>query len=87
MILRGVHRLLHEEGYTIAGVQKLYREHGSARLASAGGGGDGVPSPEAAELAPAAVRGTPPAGLKAALSSVLRELVDAKARLDEALKA
>jgi DNA-binding transcriptional MerR regulator len=80
-VLRGVHRLLHEEGYTIAGVQKLYREHGSARLASAGGGGE-LPGP--AEPA-AGARGPAPTGLKAALSLALEELVAAKSRLEQAL--
>ena len=82
-ILRGVHRLLHEEGYTIAGVQKLHREQGAARLASAGGGEGGVP--DAPETESTTFRATPPAGLKAALSSVLQDLTEAKARLDEAL--
>ena len=83
-VLKGVHRLLHEEGYTIAGVQKLYREHGAGRLAAAGGGG-GVPSAEASDMASAAARGASPAGLKAALSAALEELVRAKAQLEEAL--
>ncbi len=85
MILRGVHRLLHEEGYTIAGVQKLYREQGAARLASAGGGGNGVPGPDAPEPRSAGLGAATPAGLKAALSSVLQDLMEAKAMLDEAL--
>ncbi len=36
--LRGVRRLLYDEGYTIMGVQRLYREHGLSRLIAAGGG-------------------------------------------------
>ena len=35
-VLRGVRRLLHEEGYTIKGVQRLYREQGAKRLLAAG---------------------------------------------------
>ena len=31
-VLRGVRRLLHEEGYTIKGVQRLHKEHGVRRL-------------------------------------------------------
>ena len=85
-ILRGVHRLLHEEGYTIAGVQKLYREHGAARLATAGGGGDVSPSPDGPELESMGLRAATPSGLKAALSSALQDLIEAKARLDEALR-
>jgi DNA-binding transcriptional MerR regulator len=34
-VLATVHRLLHEEGYTIKGVQKLHREHGLKRIAAA----------------------------------------------------
>ena len=49
-VLRGVRRLLHDEGYTIKGVQRLHREEGLRRLVTAGGGGGGVasPSPEPA---------------------------------------
>ena len=32
VILRGVRTLLHDEGYTIKGVQRLHREQGMARL-------------------------------------------------------
>ena len=38
-VLRGVRRLLHDEGYTIKGVQRLHREEGLRRLVSAGGEG------------------------------------------------
>ena len=37
-VLRGVRRLLHDEGYTIKGVQKLHREQGLKRLIAAGEG-------------------------------------------------
>lgn len=73
-VLRGVRRLLHDEGYTIKGVQKLHREQGIKRLVAAG---------EGASQAPAA----PPAGAKVtgdrqALLAALRDLETAKARLD-----
>ena len=32
-VLASIHRLLHQEGYTIKGVQKLHREQGLKRLA------------------------------------------------------
>ena len=83
LVLKGVHRLLHEEGYTIAGVQKLYREHGPTRLALAGGG-EAV-SPDAAEPAPPGARMAAPKGLKEALASALEELLAAKAGLEKAL--
>src|SRR5690349_17777035 len=48
-VLRGVRRLLHDEGYTIKGVQRLHREQGVRRLIAAGEG-EGVPPPLAADL-------------------------------------
>ena len=41
-VLRGVRALLHDEGYTIKGVQRLHREQGVGWLAAAG---DGTASP------------------------------------------
>jgi DNA-binding transcriptional MerR regulator len=38
-VLRGVRRLLHDEGYTIKGVQRLHKEQGLKRLLSASTGG------------------------------------------------
>ena len=38
-VLRGVRTLLHDEGYTIKGVQKLHKEQGVKRLLAAGDGG------------------------------------------------
>ena len=43
-MLRGVKTLLHEDGYTIKGVQRLHKEQGLKRLLSAASG-EGVPSP------------------------------------------
>ena len=42
MVLRGVRALLHEDGYTIKGVQRLHKEQGIRRLLAAaqGEGGD-----------------------------------------------
>ena len=37
-VLRGVRALLHEEGYTIKGVQRLHKEQGVRRLMTAAGG-------------------------------------------------
>ena len=81
-LLRGVRRLLHDEGYTIKGVQKLHREQGVKRLVAAG---EGVAvAPAAVEkLAPAAKAAT---GDKTALLDALRDLETAKARLDGLLK-
>jgi len=77
MVLAAVRRLLHEEGYTIKGVQKLHRELGAKRFL------DGEPAapPDPAELSdlPAADL-TPDARQR--LEAVLEQLEAAKARLD-----
>ena len=39
-VLRGVRALLHDEGYTIKGVQRLHKERGIRRLLAAAQGGD-----------------------------------------------
>lgn len=84
-VLRGVRRLLHEEGYTIKGVQKLHRDQGVKRLVAAGEG-ISVPTP-AEKSAPAAKAAKPAAtGDKSALLEALRDLEVAKARLDGLLK-
>ena len=44
-MLRGVKTLLHEDGYTIKGVQRLHKEQGLKRLLSAAGG-EAAPPPE-----------------------------------------
>jgi len=50
-VLRGVRGLLHDQGYTIKGVQRLHREQGLSRLVvAAGGDAEAVASLEA-ELA------------------------------------
>jgi DNA-binding transcriptional MerR regulator len=83
-VLAQVRRLLHEEGYTIKGVQKLHRELGAKRFlngeaeAEASASPDQPPPPAAAaaELSPEARR---------RLEQALAELEAAKARLDELL--
>ncbi len=37
-LLKGIRRLLHEEGYTIKGVQRILREHGVAHVIAIGRG-------------------------------------------------
>jgi DNA-binding transcriptional MerR regulator len=77
-VLRGVRRLLHDEGYTIKGVQKLHREQGVKRLVAAGEGASQAPAPP-----PTAAK---PTGDRHALLDALRDLETAKARLDGLLK-
>ena len=77
-VLRGVRHLLHDEGYTIKGVQRLHREHGVKRLVSAGEGGAAAPVAHAA--APSA---TPD---RTGLLDALNDLEAIKQRLDGLLK-
>jgi len=73
-VLAAVRRLLRDEGYTIKGVQKLYREAGLKRFAEA--------QPTAA-APPAQGHRAPDA--TARLEAALAELEAAKARLDKLL--
>ena len=76
-MLRGVRRLLHDEGYTIKGVQRCTASRASA----------GWSPPEEARAAEARRRTPPPvAGGTAALLDALHDLETAKARLDGLLK-
>ena len=83
-VLRGVRRLLHDEGYTIKGVQRLHREQGVKRLVAAGEG--------EAVTAPAEPQTTLPPGAdldalgRDRLTEILQELEAAKARLDAVLR-
>jgi DNA-binding transcriptional MerR regulator len=76
-VLRGVRTLLHDEGYTIKGVQRLHREQGVRRLVSAGEGETAAPPPQAA----------PAAAAQGGLLDALHDLESAKARLDDLLKS
>ena len=49
-VLRGVRALLHDEGYTIKGVQRLHREGGLKRLTAVGEGTPSRSSPPQEEL-------------------------------------
>ncbi|MDE2487219.1 MAG: MerR family transcriptional regulator [Alphaproteobacteria bacterium] len=84
-VLRGVRRLLHDEGYTIKGVQRLHREQGLRRLVAAG---QGEPPAPAADLEVALPQ---PADLdavgRARLIEILEELEAVKQRLDRVLKS
>ena len=77
-VLRGVRHLLHDEGYTIKGVQRLHREQGVRRLVEAGeGGGAGAPSAQASGAA---------TGRQDDLRKALADLEAAKSKLDELLR-
>jgi DNA-binding transcriptional MerR regulator len=73
-VLAAVRQLLHQEGYTIKGVQKLYRESGLKRLT-----GEAAPVPDTPD------RPAMGAESRARLEAALAELDAAKARLDKLL--
>ena len=80
-VLKGVRRLLHDQGLTIKGVQRLYREQGLKAIAGF--------SDEDATFAPAAE--SDGAGMlhegrdTVRLRAILADLEAARARLDQAL--
>ncbi|MHB8529700.1 MAG: MerR family transcriptional regulator [Caulobacteraceae bacterium] len=79
-VLAAVRRLLHEQGYTIKGVQKLHREQGLRRLAS-GLENEETSAPAGGRASESPVQSTPAARLRAALG----DLEAAKSRLDALL--
>ena len=88
-VLRTIRRLLHEEGYTIKGVQRLHKEGGAARFASTKEPSD-PEGAEAAAIADAAEEDPGAFGLALdvdALEAMLRDLEGAKSRLDALLAA
>ena len=78
-VLKGVRRLLHDQGFTIKGVQRLHREQGLKHLVAAGEGA--APSTGVTvTLAPPAASG------REGLLQALSDLETAKQRLDELLR-
>lgn len=85
VLLRAVKRLLHEEGLTIKGVQRLHKEQGLKRLAHYGDP-DGSVAFEPDGAAPAAGVVSAPVGSSSVrLRQVLAELEGARARLEAVL--
>lgn len=82
-VLKGVRRLLHDEGYTIKGVQRLHREQGARHLVAAGEGGPLPPAAAHDGAAPA----TMSVGSKERLGEALAALEAAQRRLDGLLKS
>jgi DNA-binding transcriptional MerR regulator len=97
VVLRGVRALLHEDGYTIRGVQQLYRDSGAGRIVAAGtrapgkagriaAAADGRDAPEGSAAPVAASAGPISGGGRVGgLDDLLAELEAAKARLDAVL--
>lgn len=85
VLLKAVKRLLHEEGLTIKGVQRLYKEQGLKRLAHYGDP-EGAVTFEPDGAAPVAVSAPPATGQSSIrLRQVLAELEGARARLEAVL--
>jgi len=76
-VLAEVRRLLHDEGYTIKGVQKLHRELGARKFLATRGAELPFDSLPAVELTPESRR---------RLTHTLEALTAAKARLDRLLR-
>lgn len=88
-VLSGVRALLHAEGYTIKGVQKLHREQGLTHVIAAGLGDNGSASLDV--LTAATVVDSPPHGelaeeARGRLVMALDDLTAVKARLDGLLR-
>jgi DNA-binding transcriptional MerR regulator len=97
VVLKGVRALLHEDGYTIRGVQQLYRDTGIQRILAAGARApgragriaamDAIPEIET-EAAEVVAASPPPASSLVGPPShaeLIAELQAVKARLDAAL--
>ena len=84
-VLRGVKVLLHDDGYTIKGVQRLHKDEGLRRLLAAADGESLPPATPRATLPKLATRDLD-AGKRARLSQALDELQAAKQRLDGLLR-
>jgi len=84
-VLRGVKVLLHDDGYTIKGVQRLHRDEGLRRLLVAADG-EGAEAPALRPvIATAAGRAMDPEK-RARLGHALDDLLAAKSRLDALLR-
>lgn len=89
VVLKAIRRLLHDEGLTIKGVQRLYKEQGLARLAAYGGADAAFTMEAEPGDAPAAAGDVPSiaSGPRSGddLRAILTDLEAARARLDAVL--
>ena len=86
-VLRGVRVLLHDQGYTIKGVQRLHKEQGLRRLAAAGEGAR--PEGAVVEAFPQEMAFDEPAAPavdREQLLALREELLEAKFKLDAVLQ-
>ncbi|TRO94517.1 MerR family transcriptional regulator [Glycocaulis profundi] len=97
LLLKGLRRLLYDEGYTIKGAQKYLRENGVSSVGALGAGEAEPQTPEPAAAAPAtgeaapAAQGAAQANLGAETTALIERalgrLQAARQRLDAALQA
>jgi len=80
-VLAGVRRLLHDQGYTIKGVQKLHREQGLKRFTGATETEEPRAAPPPAPTPPPPA----PAADRRVLDQIIADLQAAKAHLDAVL--
>ena len=90
MVLKGVRILLHEDGYTIKGVQRLHKEQGIRRLLAAANADDEAgPETEDAAFEGGTIGEGPGPAMEAEAERRLREALEAleaaKTRLIQAL--
>lgn len=85
VLLKAVRRLLHDEGLTIKGVQRLHREQGIKRLAVYGDPDDAVTFEPDGGAPEATVSASAPAISTPRLRQVLADLEGARARLEAVL--
>jgi DNA-binding transcriptional MerR regulator len=90
VVLKAIRRLLHDEGLTIKGVQRLHKEQGLARLAAYGDAGAGfsmdADAGAARASAPPSEAAAPASGgSESELRAILANLEGARARLDAVL--
>lgn len=86
LLLKAVRRLLHDEGLTIKGVQRLHREQGIKAVAAWGDGGAPVRISAPTTVPAISANPSPPGvGSSVRLQQALAELESARARLDAVL--
>lgn len=85
VLLKAVKRLLHEEGLTIKGVQRLHREQGLKRLAAYGDPDGAVAFEPEGGAASVPATAAPTGASSVRLRQVLAELEGARARLEAVL--
>ena len=82
LLLRGIHHLLHKAGYTIKGVQRILREHGTDMVKL----DDGATAPLAAQM-PLAPSDTPASKTKRGKATAKSDPVAALSRAQRVVVA